>query len=171
MPSASIKVLAGALAATLLSMPAGFANDSSAELGAGGLVLTRNDDIEMRSEDLYISAGQVRVNYVFFNRASRDVTIHVAFPMPDVTAARIPCRSRRKSPKTSCLPHHCERPAGRGEGRAESFCEQCGLHRASALAEHTARAASRIHRQGHRKAPASQMGRIGKTRDHRDHGI
>jgi hypothetical protein len=62
-----------------------FANDSSAELGAGGLVLTKNPDIEMRSEDLYVSSKSVRVNYVFFNRSSRDVGVHVAFPMPDVT--------------------------------------------------------------------------------------
>lgn len=73
-----------ALVGLALIAPA-FANDSSAELGAGGLVLTKNADIEMRSEDLYISAERVRVNYVFFNRANRDITVHVAFPMPDIT--------------------------------------------------------------------------------------
>lgn len=66
------------------------ANDSSAELRAGGLVLTRNADIEMRSEDLYISAKQVRVNYVFYNRAPQPVTIRVAFPMPDVAGTEEP---------------------------------------------------------------------------------
>ena len=66
------------------------ANDSSAELGAGGLILTQNSDVEMRSEDLFISAEQVRVRYVFFNRASRDVTVHVAFPMPDITGSEDP---------------------------------------------------------------------------------
>ena len=71
--------------AGILALGPAFANDSSAELAAGGLVLTKNSDIEMRSEDLYISVDLVRVNYVFVNRSSRDVTIHVAFPMPDVT--------------------------------------------------------------------------------------
>jgi hypothetical protein len=78
------------IAALFSSAMFGFANDSSAELGAGGLVLTRNDDIQMRSEDLYLSATEVRVNYIFFNKAERDVTIHVAFPMPDVTLSEEP---------------------------------------------------------------------------------
>ncbi len=88
-----------ALALSALSAAPLLANDSSAELGAGGLVLTRNDDIEMRSEDLFISAGQVRVNYVFFNRASRDVTIHVAFPMPDVTGSEEPLSIPTEEPE------------------------------------------------------------------------
>ncbi len=61
------------------------ANDSSAELAAGGLVLTKNASIQMKSEDLYISDKQVRVHYVFANTSPKDVTILVAFPMPDVT--------------------------------------------------------------------------------------
>ncbi|HEY3948540.1 DUF4424 domain-containing protein [Phenylobacterium sp.] len=61
------------------------ANDSSAELATGGLVLTRNPAIEMRSEDLSISTKAVRVHYVFANTSANDVTILVAFPMPDVT--------------------------------------------------------------------------------------
>ncbi|MFI4936610.1 MAG: DUF4424 domain-containing protein [Caulobacterales bacterium] len=60
-------------------------NDSSAGLAAGGLVLTKDPAIEMRSEDLYISAKEVRVSYRFFNTTARDVTILVAFPMPDIT--------------------------------------------------------------------------------------
>jgi hypothetical protein len=61
------------------------ANDSSAELSAGGLVLTKNDAIELRAEDLSISSKQVRVNYRFFNTTSAPVQIVVAFPLPDVT--------------------------------------------------------------------------------------
>jgi hypothetical protein len=61
------------------------ANDSTAELAAGGLIFVRNDNIEMRSEDLFISAREVRVNYQFFNKSARDVTVLVAFPMPDIT--------------------------------------------------------------------------------------
>ena len=60
------------------------ANDSSAELATGGLVLVRNDDIEIRAEDLFISAREVRVRYRFFNKADRDVSVLVAFPMPEI---------------------------------------------------------------------------------------
>jgi hypothetical protein len=76
--------LIGVLVAVAIAAPAD-ANDSSAELATGGLVLTRNDDIEMRAEDLFISAREIRVRYRFFNRASRDVIVRVAFPMPDVS--------------------------------------------------------------------------------------
>jgi hypothetical protein len=61
------------------------ANDSSAELATGGLAFVRNDDVEMRAEDLYVSAAEIRVRYRFFSRASRDVTLLVAFPLPDIT--------------------------------------------------------------------------------------
>lgn len=77
------KVLAGALLALALSAPA-YANDTSAELAAGGLVITKNDAIEMRSEDLFISQDAVQVTYSFVNTSGRDATIRVAFPMPDL---------------------------------------------------------------------------------------
>lgn len=60
------------------------ANDSSAELATGGLVFVRNDAIEMRAEDLFISAAEIRVTYRFFNRTDRDVTVQVAFPLPEI---------------------------------------------------------------------------------------
>lgn len=72
-----------AVLATLLAAPA-LANDSTAELAAGGLVLTRTDAIEMRSEDLFISEEAVRVRYVFVNTSGAPVTTRVAFPMPDI---------------------------------------------------------------------------------------
>jgi len=71
-----------ALAALALAAPA-TANDSTAEHAAGGLVLTRTADIDMVSEDLFVSAGEVRVRYVFRNRSARDIRTVVAFPMPD----------------------------------------------------------------------------------------
>ena len=37
----------------------------------------------MVSEDLFVSADQIRVHYVFRNRSSRDLETVVAFPMPD----------------------------------------------------------------------------------------
>ncbi|HWT51734.1 MAG TPA: DUF4424 domain-containing protein [Caulobacter sp.] len=75
--------MAGAVLALALSSPA-LANDTSAELAAGGLVITKNDAIEMQSEDLYISQAAVRVTYRFVNTSGRDVRIRVAFPMPDI---------------------------------------------------------------------------------------
>ena len=41
----------------------------------------------MRSEDLFISIKEIRVQYRFFNRSSQDVTTQVAFPMPDLPYA------------------------------------------------------------------------------------
>ena len=60
------------------------ANDSSAELTTGGLVLTKNDNIELRSEDLSISEREIVVRYKFFNHGQNDDAITVAFPLPDI---------------------------------------------------------------------------------------
>ncbi len=62
------------------------ANDSVGHLSAGGIVLGRTDDIEMRAEDLYVSTKEIRVRYRFFNKANRDITTLVAFPMPNIDA-------------------------------------------------------------------------------------
>ena len=63
------------------------ANDSTAELATGGLVFVRNNDIEMLSEDLFISLDEIRVRYRFLNTSNRDITVHVAFPLPDLKAS------------------------------------------------------------------------------------
>ena len=60
------------------------ANDSTAGLGAGGLVLTKTADIDMRAEDLSISTRQIRVRYRFFNTSKHDIATQVAFPLPDL---------------------------------------------------------------------------------------
>jgi uncharacterized protein DUF4424 len=73
-----------ALAVALLAALPALANDTSAELSTGGLIFVRNDDVEMLSEDLTISAQEVRVHYRFLNRSDKDVTVLVAFPMPDI---------------------------------------------------------------------------------------
>ena len=77
-----MKTIIPILAALALAAPAA-ANDSTAEHAAGGLVLTRSAEIDMVSEDLFVSAGEVRVRYVFRNRSPRDIRTVVAFPMPD----------------------------------------------------------------------------------------
>jgi hypothetical protein len=60
------------------------ANDSTAELATGGLIFVQNDDVEMRAEDLYVSTTEIRVRYRFFNHTAKDVTVLVAFPMPEI---------------------------------------------------------------------------------------
>lgn len=72
------------VAALMLPAASAFANDSVAELGTGGLVLSRSDAVTMKSEDLYISPDKVTVDYVFRNDTDKDVNAIVAFPMPDI---------------------------------------------------------------------------------------
>jgi hypothetical protein len=67
---------------------AALANDSVAETAAGGLVLKQSNDIDMLSEDLYVSAREIRVRYVFRNRSARPIRTAVAFPMPDRDLSR-----------------------------------------------------------------------------------
>jgi hypothetical protein len=60
------------------------ADDSSAALGAGGLVLTQSSDIRMAKEDLYVSPKAVRVHFEFTNDSTKDISTIVAFPLPDI---------------------------------------------------------------------------------------
>ncbi len=78
-----VVVLAAALAAAA-APPFACANDSTAELATGGLVFVHNDNVEMRSEDLTISAKEIQVRYRFFNKTDKAVTVLVAFPMPEI---------------------------------------------------------------------------------------
>lgn len=59
------------------------ANDSAAELAAGGITLVRSDGIAMVSEDLTISTELVTVAYVFRNETQAPITTRVAFPVPE----------------------------------------------------------------------------------------
>jgi hypothetical protein len=79
--------VAGAAAGLALNAAApAIANDSVGHLAAGGIELGRTGDIEMREEDLYVSAKEIRVRYRFFNKSARDIETLVAFPMPEVPA-------------------------------------------------------------------------------------
>jgi hypothetical protein len=60
------------------------ANDTSVELSAGGLVFVKNPDVEMVSEDLFISTEEIRILYRFANKSDKEVTVYVAFPLPDL---------------------------------------------------------------------------------------
>jgi hypothetical protein len=63
------------------------ADDSTATLGAGGLVLEKTDKIALVSEELYLSPAAVKVSYRFRNLMNADVETIVAFPMPDITGS------------------------------------------------------------------------------------
>jgi hypothetical protein len=71
----------------LLASGAASANDSIAELGTGGLILSRTDAVSMAKEHLFISADRVTVDYVFRNTTDKDVEAVVAFPMPLIEAS------------------------------------------------------------------------------------
>jgi hypothetical protein len=75
------------LALLALSGAPARADDSTATLGAGGLVLEKTDKIALVSEDLYLSPTAVRVSYRFRNLTNADIETNVAFPMPDVTGS------------------------------------------------------------------------------------
>jgi hypothetical protein len=72
--------------ATVVAIGSAAANDSTAQLATGGLIFVHNEQVELRSEDLFISAGEVKVSYRFFNKTDRDVKVLVAFPMPEIKA-------------------------------------------------------------------------------------
>src|SRR5260370_36789263 len=80
-----MKKLLGLLCLLTLGGGPGLANDSTAELATGGLKFLTSPDIEMRSEELFISVPQIRVRYHFFNTSAKDIKTLVAFPMPDIT--------------------------------------------------------------------------------------
>jgi Domain of unknown function (DUF4424) len=77
------RILTLLCAVAAVAMPAR-ANDSSAALATGGLIFVHNDNVEMRSEDLLISAKEIVVRYRFFNTSDKPITTLVAFPMPEV---------------------------------------------------------------------------------------
>ena len=105
---------------TLAALPA-LANDTSAELSTGGLIFVRNDDVEMLSEDLAISAREVSVRYRFLNRSDKDVTVLVAFPMPDIQVVgpddimSVPTDDMRRgvARRSADLPARVDRNGGR----------------------------------------------------------
>jgi hypothetical protein len=80
----SSAVLLAAALAGVAAPPFACANDSTAELATGGLVFVHNDNVEMRSEELMISAKEIQVRYRFFNKTDKAVTVLVAFPMPEI---------------------------------------------------------------------------------------
>ena len=72
-----------AVLAAMLGGPMAQANDSTARVGAGGLVLQKSSDIRMVSEHLSISVKRIEVEYRFRNDSARAIDTVVAFPMPE----------------------------------------------------------------------------------------
>jgi hypothetical protein len=60
------------------------ANDTTAELGTGGLVFISTDQLRIDSEDLFVSPDEVRVTYQFTNLTDEAQDVLVAFPLPDI---------------------------------------------------------------------------------------
>ena len=79
-----MRICVGVLAAALTSGVA-LANDGYAGLSSGGLEFGKTNDVEMKSEDLFLSPTSVRVKYVFKNTSQEDVEAIVAFPMPPLS--------------------------------------------------------------------------------------
>ena len=73
-----------ALGALLLGAVPALANDTTAVVTTGGLEFVTNPDIVMESEELFISAEEIRVVYQFRNTGDVDQNILVAFPMPEI---------------------------------------------------------------------------------------
>ncbi len=69
-------------AAILIQTTAAFGNDSTARLEAGGIRLTKTEDIRILEEVLEISVSQIRVRYRFLNESGQDINTKVAFPLP-----------------------------------------------------------------------------------------
>jgi hypothetical protein len=86
-------VVCAAMTAISIVLSSGFevlANDSTARLGAGGIELTKNEDIRILEEILEISTKKIRVKYRFLNESQKDIHTIVAFPLPLYGAAAFP---------------------------------------------------------------------------------
>jgi hypothetical protein len=81
MPKTICAFVAGAL---LIAAAPAFADDSSAALGAGGIVFTKNTPVRMAAEELFVSPKAVRIRFEFVNDTAKNVDTIVAFPLPDI---------------------------------------------------------------------------------------
>jgi hypothetical protein len=77
LPRAALAAAAGFLLASPIT-----ANDSEAEISLGGIVLKSSSELRLVSEDLFLSADQVTVDYLFENPTDHAITTTIAFPMP-----------------------------------------------------------------------------------------
>ena len=117
-----MKIIAcGLLAMAVWGPVEAFADDSSAALAAGGLVFTKQADIRMASEDLFISPRQVKVRYEFVNDGKTRRSDRGGLPAAGHRRARVLVRTARHDARHIAQFHglraHRRRKEGRGEGR------------------------------------------------------
>jgi hypothetical protein len=62
------------------------ANDSAAEIAASGIQFKEEKNISIEKEELYISWKKIEVSYVFRNHSDKDITVEIAFPVPQYTS-------------------------------------------------------------------------------------
>lgn len=60
------------------------ANDSTGYVSTGGVQYLKNNNIQMYSEDLFISKNQIKVDYQFKNLTNKDISETVLFPLPSI---------------------------------------------------------------------------------------
>lgn len=70
--------------ALFFCVPVG-ADDTAVSVAAGGIQLRKEARISMQKERLFISTDKVAVDFDFLNETDRDITIEVAFPVPQYT--------------------------------------------------------------------------------------
>jgi hypothetical protein len=67
-----------------------FSNDGFGELGVGGIILDKSQDIVMKSEVLDISYSEISVAYEFENETNKSVSTKISFPLPSYGAMPAP---------------------------------------------------------------------------------
>lgn len=82
-------LIAAPIAALCLLPLTAHANDGWGGVAATGLTFGQTDAVAMQEEDLFISRDQIRVEYVFENLTTQDVTGEVIFPMPPISVTYI----------------------------------------------------------------------------------
>ena len=77
------------LLVALLAPVAAWANDGFGGLTATGLQFQKNESVRMVAEDLFLSLGKIRVQYVFRNDGPEAVAGEVIFPLPPISLAEL----------------------------------------------------------------------------------
>ncbi|WP_151837863.1 MULTISPECIES: DUF4424 family protein [unclassified Acinetobacter] len=73
------------ISAILIQLPSySLANDSTGYVGTGGVAYLKNAQIAMQSEELFISKKLIKVDYLYKNLSSQDVTETILFPLPRI---------------------------------------------------------------------------------------
>ena len=159
----------GAFGGLALDAPA-LANDTTAELTSGGLVLEQSADIEMRSEDLAISEREISVRYRFFNHGAADETVTVAFPMPDVVWQGVDTNIAVPDPESpNFLDFHTFADGREVEAQYEqkAFADGRGNFRLAQIPGRAARAAERRDMEGAGCARPRRSGQADQAEDRR----